>query len=151
MNRILDGGEFIDSIKDEINHLVVELNQTAERNIGIIEARINRLQKLVDSADRKIALLGKEREKVKLGREVYDRLKKSAPLVATSDSPSTETAVSPVPKEAADAALPEPGRSSADEVLDLHRQGFDTRLIASRTGSTLGEVELIISLAHGKE
>ena len=76
MNRILDGGEFIDSIKDEINHLVVELNQTAERNIGIIEARINRLQKLVDSADRKIALLGKEREKVKLGREVYDRLKK---------------------------------------------------------------------------
>jgi hypothetical protein len=35
------------------------------------------------------------------------------------------------------------------QVLALHRQGFEPKIIAAKTGSTLGEIELIISLADG--
>ena len=48
LRRIFDGEEVLDTIRDEINRLVVELNQTSDRNIGIIEERIGRLKKLVD-------------------------------------------------------------------------------------------------------
>ena len=135
---MLNGDEFLDSVKDEINHLVVELNQTSERNIGIIEERISRLQKLVEVADRKIVLLGKESEKVKLGSEVYDNLRRAAPMA-------------PAYAKAPDAPAPATDDGRTGEVLELSRQGFDKKLIAARTGTSLGEVELIISLAQGKE
>ena len=140
INRVLDGRELIDTIKDEVNHLVVELNQTTERNIGIIEERITRLQKLVREADRKIMLLGKESEKVKFGAEVYDRLKKAAPFVHVVDPTEEDEPESLVETSSSE-------RSSAEEVLELHRQGFDSRIVAARTGLTVGEVELIISLS----
>lgn len=33
-----------------------------------------------------------------------------------------------------------------ERILDFHRQGFDSSVIAQKTGSTIGEVELVISL-----
>jgi hypothetical protein len=149
INRILEGGELIDTIKDEINHLVVELNQTTERNIGLIEERIGRLQKLVGDADRKIMLLGKESEKVKFGAEVYDRLKKAAPIVHPAAPPKNSFGDDREQRGDPDkAVVPDPERTTAEEVLELHRQGFDSRIIATRTGSNVGEIELIISLSN---
>ena len=179
INRLLSGGEALDAIKDEINRLVVELNQTSDRNIGIIEERINRLRKLVDEADRKIILLGKESEKVRLGTDVYDKLKKSKSLVSGGEARERSRAadseravedetvpaaanVAPLraPHAASAAAQPAPGMAPrefdprkpatpAEEVLALHRQGFDPKIIAAKTGSPLGEIELIISLSDG--
>ena len=76
--------------------------------------------------------------------DVYDRLKRSAPLVENiPQSPIIESEVESTP------AIEE--MTGAEEVIYLHRQGIDSRLIATRTGSTLGEVELIISLEDGKK
>ena len=168
INRILGGGEVIDEIKDEINRLVVELNQTADRNIGIIEERIARLKRLVEEADKKITLLGRESEKVRIGTEVYDRLKRSKSLVSKDGLKVTDTTdVGSVPPDhtpdeeriaektgqpAVDDAAgtgPRAGGRAAARVLELYRQGFEPKIIASQTGSTLGEIELIISLAGG--
>ncbi|MBN1686371.1 MAG: hypothetical protein JW852_06925 [Spirochaetales bacterium] len=172
INRLLGGEEALDAIKQEINRLIVELNQTADRNIGIIEARIARLKKLVEESDRKIALLGKESEKVRIGAEVYERLKRSRPLVPEENrsAAGTETlppdsqrpleeqsvsyAVAPAGggehrEPMAGGAAPPGGGGMTARVLELHRQGFEPKIIASRTGSTLGEIELIISLAAG--
>jgi len=167
IRRLLDGGEALDAIRDEINHLIVELNQTSDRNIGIIEERIGRLKTLVDEADRKITLLARESEKVRLGADVYERLKKSKSLVAgvprntgTADDRSSQTVglaagttdlhiADTQESEAMREAEKHPGKTTA-EVLELHRQGFEPKLIAAKTGSTLGEIELIISLAGGR-
>ena len=182
ISRLLSGGEALNAIKDEINRLVVELNQTSDRNIGIIEERINRLRKLVDEADRKIMLLGKESEKVRLGTDVYDKLKKSKSLVAEGQTRETipkanfqpageitsgvedetvpqdpspgpfyapSAAAQTASKMAADESEQQKPATPADEVLALHRQGFDPKIIAAKTGSPLGEIELIISLSDG--
>jgi DNA-binding NarL/FixJ family response regulator len=37
------------------------------------------------------------------------------------------------------------------EIIELHRKGIAANIIANRMGSTVGEVELIISLADRKE
>jgi hypothetical protein len=161
IRRILDGGDAVDAIRDEINRLIVELNQTSDRNIGIIEERIGRLKRLVDEADRKITLLSKESEKVRIGYDVYDRLKKSKSLVKEGSEQNTEPE-SNAPKESA--ALSESvaalgtanktgttdGGNATAQVLELYRQGFEPKFIAAKTGSTLGEIELIISLAGGR-
>ncbi len=174
INRLLNGGEALDAIKEEINHLIVELNQTADRNIGIIEERINKLQELVRDADKKIMLLGKESEKLRLGTDVYDKLKKSKSLISegasreadlkaglegTRESKGETVTVTAKkisnmrPRPAPSAVQRETERPKpvtlADEVLALHRQGLDTKIIAAKTGSPLGEIELIISLAEG--
>ena len=159
INRLLSGGEALDAIKDEINRLVVELNQTSDRNIGIIEERINRLQELIREADRKIMLLGKESEKVRLGTDVYAKLKKSKPLVSEERTRATDhqTELEPVRvAEGTPAPLTVPAEEEqpkpatpAEEVLALHRQGFDPKIIAAKTDFPLGEIELIISLANG--
>ena len=153
--KILDGSVLIDEIKDEINHLIIELNQTSERNIGLIEERIHRLQKLIDETDRKIGVLGRETEKHQLSADVYDKLKRAVPLVSKTNIArpveSRQEKESPVSgrDEPPDKAGVE--RTKAETVLHLHRQGFDPKLIATRTSSTLGEVELIISLQNGKQ
>ena len=170
INRLLSGGEALDEIKDEINRLVVELNQTSDRNIGIIEERIQRLRDLINEADKKIMLLGKESEKVRIGTDVYAKLKKSKSLVpdhqsappsgaAAVDSPvenrpqlseAREDAVEFVKSKVIDeVSVGEAESSPAERVLALYRQGFDPKIIASKTGSPLGEIELIISLSDG--
>ena len=174
IKRLLNGSEFLDTIRDEVNHLVVDLNQNADRNIGILEERISRLQKLIGDADKKILLLGKEREKMNISVDVYDRLKRSAPLVPVSsvETPALDTPNSVAPDAAAPTAvtpnantpntdMPALGgevpdtaevaeSTAAEEVLELYHRGFDPKLIAARTGSALGEVELIISLENGR-
>lgn len=196
INRLLGGDEALEEIKDEVNRLIVELNQTADRNIGIIEERITRLKKLVAESDRKITLLGKESEKVRIGAAVYDKLKRSRSLVSaeTTDAVAENTlerrrggpenrATVPYPNAPRGYAAAEgsslsiagrsesaagPGASAGptaagpttagpttdggnaiSRVLELHRQGFEPKIIASKTGTALGEIELIISLAAG--
>jgi len=160
IQRLLGGEEALDAIRDEINRLIVELNQTSDRNIGIIEERIGRLKRLVDEADRKITLLAKESEKVRIGSDVYDRLKKSKSLVS-GEVPQEKREPRDASKESVDlsarvaaggtiekSGMPGTGTATS-QVLELYRQGFEPKFIAAKTGSTLGEIELIISLAGG--
>ena len=140
IRRALDAGEIVDRIRDEVNHMVVDLNQTTDRNVRLIEERIERLQDLLMKADKKVQLVSREYHRYEVGMDVYDKLKKAA------HSAETETVeVSPSP------GIEEVSLSSS--VMALHRQGFDPRIIAGRLGKTLGEVELIISLntGHGEE
>ena len=147
MARSLDATEVLDGIRDEINHLVVQLNQTTDRNVGLTEDCIVRLQKLLDDADRRIALLGRESGKHEMSVRVYDQLKRSAAAAkvaptAPSDGESAEK------RTAAAAEVASADQDKASRVLSLHRQGFDAQIISSRLGATVGEVELIISLSE---
>lgn len=117
----LDPNTQIERIREEINHLIVDLNQTTDRNIALIEDRVNRLMDLLAEADKKINLLQRESEKHQLSNKVYADIARKKADTAKEDR--------------------------QDEVLRLHREGFSTEMIAKRVGAPVSEVELIISLS----
>jgi hypothetical protein len=150
----------ISEIRDEVSRLLVELNQATDRNIALMEDKISALNEVISTADKKIGLLRRETEKHDVGSQIYTRLAEGKPRAA-AESPRFPA----VP--AADAAVPQPVVSLAVElsesggadsrapdarqrVMMLYRAGFSPSLIASRVGSPLGEVELIIALEQRK-
>jgi hypothetical protein len=167
----------ISEIRDEVSRLVVELNQTTDRNIALMEDRISSLNEQLSVADKKIGLLRREIEKHDVGTQVYGRLAETRPRPSAPSLPplSVELSEKPVPPEdERDAGLrewrePAPERPQAaavpraavsvrreeagdlrERVMLLFRSGFAASLIASRVGVPLGEVELIISLEQRK-
>ena len=59
--------------------MVVQLNQTTDRNVSLLEDRIRQLTELLAKADKKIGLLRREGEKHEVSQSVYNHLVKSRP------------------------------------------------------------------------
>ncbi len=159
----------IAALRDEVSRLVVELNQTTERNVALMEDRIASLNEAGAAADKKIGILKREIEKHDVGAQIHSRLaeeRQSAQARATY-KPPTQT------RAAAEDAVPQPARGRPAEapslpvelseqsaagdkqdlrqrIMMLHRSGFPSSLIATRVGMPIGEVELIISLEQRK-
>ena len=133
--RKLQKANVIVELQSEVGELILELNQTTDRNINILEEKISALTRLLNDADKRIKMLRTESERNKSESLVYNqlgRINDNRPLV---DSP---------------AAMPAEKTSNRDRIIELHNNGFTTTVIASRVGSTVGEVELIISLIEGR-
>jgi hypothetical protein len=160
-------------LREEVNRLMVELNQTTDRNISLLEDKIASLTELISKAEKTLTMLHREGEKHEVGSRVYGRIIEArAPRPAsrggerTGGEPHLEevrrrggtTAVdserTPARREAAPSTAPEEdkGRSAdtRDRVVELYKAGLTASLIAARVGAPLGEVELIISLAERK-
>jgi hypothetical protein len=129
-------------IREEVNKLMVELNQTTDRNIALIEDRIASLTELLSKADKKIGLLRRESEKHDMGARVYGRIRE-----AKTPDPAVEAPREPAVNQKA----LESETDLRERVVALHRAGFTASLIASRVGAPRGEVELILSLENRKE
>ena len=127
--KSLDAATILDQVRDEVGRIVVELNQTTNRNITLIEDRINALSELLSKADKKIALIRREAEKQEIGARLYTEL-----AAKRQETPKAEPAPDPAQRQ--------------EEALRLARSGASPAVIAKRLGLTLGEVELIISLAE---
>ena len=140
-------------LREEVSRLVVELNQTTERNVALLEDRISGLSDLFAAADRKIALLQREIEKHDVGAKVYSKLAEGAsnPAGQPRQAPLLSVELSERDAEGrtrtdAAAGAPLPKMDVHQKVVMLSRSGFSAPLIATRVGMPLGEVELIISL-----
>ncbi len=132
IKEFVDPSSLLDQIREEVNRIIVELNQTTDRNIALIEDRINRLMELHAEADKKISLLQREGEKHEVSRKLYNNITQRQ-------------------AEKKHGLKLDERRDRQDEVLRLHQAGFSAPIIAKRTGSSLGEVELIISLLERKQ
>jgi hypothetical protein len=129
-------------LRDEVSRLVVELNQTTERNVALVEDAIARLNELVERADKKIGLLRREADRHDGGLALYGRLagQKTAPAAA------------PPPEGPAPASQgPAPAADPRDEAARLARMGFAVPIIAQRVGLPQGEVELIVRLDRRRD
>jgi DNA helicase HerA-like ATPase len=136
LERALNAARLLGEVREEVNRILIELNQTTNRNITLIEDRISRLNELMGKADKKIAVLEREVEKQELAARLYSELSARRPVQA-EEPPAPEA--------------PEPTREGVDkneEVVRLARSGLSPALIGRRLGITLGEVELIISLGQ---
>jgi len=158
VDRVVSGEEWIHKIRDEIDQLVLEMNQTAERNVALLENRIKVLQSLLAEADKKIMVLQKESEKSDMSRQVYTHLKKQAVTVPqdknkkaeeTPDLPLFDLAEGQG-KTAKESSVPQQeNRSLKDRVMDLYSQGFSSEIISQKLGASISEIDLIINLKTG--
>ncbi|MEA1910564.1 MAG: hypothetical protein U9N32_02685 [Spirochaetota bacterium] len=129
-------------LESEVNDLVRELNLTADRNINILEDKIKTLTAILNDADKRIKILGSEAGKSKSESVIYNKLGKISGKAESDVSPKMEPVVSPVKKVVE--------LNKKERIIELHKNGFASSVIATKAGLTVGEVELIISLVEGR-
>lgn len=124
LNKSVDPKAILESIREEVDRIIVELNSTTDRNITLLEDKVQSLSTLLERADKKIGILRREIEKHELSGKVYSELARSGRRVQEPEEQDRRT-----------------------QVLNLHRQGISPSAIAKRLGVTLAEIDLIVTLA----
>ena len=124
LNKSVDPRAILESIREEVDRIIVELNSTTDRNITLMEDKVQSLTALLEQADKKIGILKREIEKHELSGKVYSELARGGQRIQQPEEQDRRT-----------------------QVLNLHRQGISASAIAKRLGITLAEIELIITLA----
>jgi hypothetical protein len=101
--RYLELDNLLAGVRDEARALVLELNETADRNVSLVEDRMESLRSLLAEVDRRIGVEKRELGTRAAEREVYAKLSKRRPIVPEADR-------GPVP---ASPARPEPPQDNA--------------------------------------
>ncbi|TFG84798.1 MAG: hypothetical protein E4H20_02120 [Spirochaetales bacterium] len=73
LRRFLDSDETVDRARKDVASLLVELDGTTDRNVTILEAKLSELKDMVADADRRIALLARDKPKGSAPPVSYDR------------------------------------------------------------------------------
>jgi hypothetical protein len=110
VDRRLELDSLMSGVREEARALITELNETADRNVSLVEDRVKSLRELLDETDRRMGLVRRELRTRESEREVFARLSARRPIVppAPEAVPAAAAAVPvPVPVPAA-AAAPRP-------------------------------------------
>jgi DNA-binding NarL/FixJ family response regulator len=138
IDRALQTDYILRDIRAEVDQMIVELNETTDRNIRLVEEQLARLSTRITEADHRIVVLKKEDEKAHSVDSVYTKLRPAAAARKPKGLENKTTQVS------------EKKKSTREQVLELYRSGMEAREIATRLGKNLGEVELIITLGANR-
>ena len=147
IDKSLRTEEVVRTIREEIEQLIIELNQTTDRNIAIIEERINELKKVTASADKQIKVLSREVQRKTKESETYLHMKPVPGGLKKTGSESRpvkegrETRGTQGGKDGPGAA------NTRERVLSMFHRGEEIEQISKELGITVAEVELIISLS----
>jgi len=177
INREKSSTAITEQVRNEIDRMVVDLNQTADRNIGLVEQQLKLLTEMIQESDHRISLLQKHSEKLNRSTDTYNQIRpaqimkpKEPPEQKAPTEPKEPTAqqssevsrpnahtvdiseemsntVEPESEDAQDSMT----TSKRERVINLHRQGISLDIIASRVDSTVAEIELIISMTEGRQ
>lgn len=134
----------LEEIRDDAEEIVREINQVTDRNIAVIEHRIGELKGKIVEADKRISLLQKHAEKESREQQTYTQLKESRPVLP---SVQFDKLRKKVPESESTIQESSGGQSLRERVLDLQRKGFSQQVIAQKTGVSVGEIDLMISLS----
>lgn len=128
----------MDRIREQFNQLIMEMDQTTERNIQLIENKIEELKKFSHGADREIKLLEKQKQEYSQAMESYRELgrKEWKNLEPVKEDPLVEI-IAQEPVE----------ENSREKVNRLHKEGYSPDEIANEVNLPKGEVELIIRMS----
>ncbi len=159
-------------VRAEVDKLIIDLGREADRDVALLESRILNLRSLMDEADRRIVLAGKETSKRRDAAEtaVVLNIARQADSVEISTEPAPQilqavasaqvlqappAQVLPVQQPITVYTRPAVRRSETqiepiiplqERVLDMARRNISTEMIASTMSISLGEVELIIAM-----
>jgi hypothetical protein len=93
VRRYLELENLLAGVRDEARALVLELNETADRNVSLVEDRMAALRDLLADVDRRIGVERRELEARDAERDIYAKLNKRRPIVPSSErSPGREQA-----------------------------------------------------------
>ena len=106
IKRALELDSLLDSIRKEVRALNIELNETTDRNISLIEDRMKSLHELLDEADRRMGVVKRELSRHETEREVYNHLGKRAQSAQGMPSRSSEVLLAAEPSPVA--SMPSP-------------------------------------------
>jgi hypothetical protein len=141
--------------QEEVNRLIAEIDRATDRDAQLVEDRVAALRKVLEDADRRIALLSRDLDRRRAGTELYTALGEgrrpaSDPLPPPpgGDRPLGEAAASGAPKEPPPGPSTPPARPLTERVQELARQGLAAQLIAARLGVSLSEVELALAVSR---
>ncbi|MDR0669250.1 MAG: hypothetical protein LBF95_04135 [Treponema sp.] len=90
--------------RDEVDHLIAEIDHATDRDTQLVEERIAALRKILDDADRRIALMSRDMEKRRSATELYTALGTRLPSAPPSQ---------PAPIQARPEIQPAPGGQSS--------------------------------------
>lgn len=99
VRRYLELDNLLAGVRDEARALVLELNETADRNVSLVEDRMIALRELLAEVDRRIGVEKRELVTRDAEREVYAKLSRRRPIVPEAARPIvSEVARSIVPE-----------------------------------------------------
>jgi hypothetical protein len=114
-NRIhknMEPDVLLGKVRDEVNRMLLELNQTTDRNIDLLEDRIKSLHEVLKTADHRISLMKREVDKRASETATYTELGKHLPrVVVPVEPPPRET----VPRQPTQPAPETPEPSEVEE------------------------------------
>lgn len=131
VDRALRRSNLLSQVQTEVQDILTELNQTTDRNIGLIENRISRLSRLIVDADRRITVLDSEQEKAAKARALH------ADIRGRSDQDSTVESADAQPTGAKFGA---PGIENDRTADSEGRQSGADSAMAAKPGSGAGTV-----------
>lgn len=73
--KLFSTDDIIENTRTELNRMILDVNRNAERNITLIEAKINDLKVLINQADTHISLMKAEVEKTRMADSYKSTLK----------------------------------------------------------------------------
>jgi len=134
-------------VRAEVDKLIIDLGREADRDVALLESRILNLRSLMDEADRRIVLAGRETAKRRDTEDLSAALGSARPAdsveISAGDEPVT-VYTRPVVRRSETRI--EPVVPLQERVLDMARRNISTEMIASTMSISLGEVELIIAM-----
>ena len=87
IRRYLELDNLLDGVREESRALIMELNETADRNVSLVEDRIVTLRSTLDEVDKRMGIARRELKSRDDEREVFDRLRRRRPIVPESADP----------------------------------------------------------------
>jgi hypothetical protein len=178
IKRRTERANILRDYQDEVNKLIADIDSATDRDLILVEDRINALKKLLEDVDKRIAVLTREQDRRRSSDAVYTHLGRQMKVTvqepaagAVSREAPAEGILSDRAAEAADEAVAPPvaisaeqeaapltvsegperqGPSFTERAAELSRAGFAPDLIAARLGVSISEVKLAIAVSRRK-
>jgi hypothetical protein len=74
IRRRTSRGSILAGYREEVDRLIAEIDHATDRDARLVEERITALRKILEDADRRIALLSRDMERRRSGTELYTAL-----------------------------------------------------------------------------
>lgn len=164
IKRTLGLDEVLDRAREEIGGMIAELNQTADRNVSLIEDRIAKAKSFIETAERSLGLLSRQAGQASREREIYEQLAKAGSAraireraqgdsvsvrddpadIERGDAPRAGEGGMPVIRKSVEAI--ETAATPAERIIVMWEKGLSPEIIAPKLGMTIAEVDLVIAM-----
>ncbi|QMU99064.1 hypothetical protein F0310_01300 [Borrelia sp. A-FGy1] len=140
----IKSNSILKKFRSEVDKTIIEINQATDRNINIIEIKIESLNRIIKEVDDRIEvldqrLLGFNSNSISLGNNNFG-IKNDSVVYKNNLDYSIPTIEKNIIKE---------GYDIRQQVISLYEQGVSLEIISKKLKLDLGEIELIISINRG--